>query len=62
MKPKEENKMDLLFCVVLPIAVVLIQYASKKYEEKKQKISYEQQLKKVANDLYALMASKNNQG
>lgn len=54
--------MDLLFCVVLPIAVVLIQYASKKYEEKKQKISYEQQLKKVANDLYALMASKNNQG
>lgn len=48
--PKEEN-MDILICLVIPIACAVFTYIQKRYEGKKEKENYEMFVKRFADDV-----------
>lgn len=49
--PKEENKMDLLIGVIIPVAIILFNYYKGKYEEKNKKETYQSFVKQFAEDV-----------
>ena len=48
---REENKMEIFMGLILPIAVVVITYCSKKYEQKRQQQMHEEVIKRAALEL-----------
>ena len=43
--------MEFMLCVVVPIIAIIASYASKKIDEKKQKETYDDTVKKLAGDV-----------
>ena len=52
MKPNtKEDKMEIMMGLVLPIAVVVITFATKRYEQKRQKQQHEAVVRQAALEL-----------